>query len=178
MPQWTTMTTTSSVAYLDEAEDLLELEALFGRLPRRLDERVDEQRVLGDPLRHKEDALGDALLLAERIHGAAAGKGGKLAVFLHHLLVEGDGLLVPGAELAVERTELIAQRARELESEHVLDGRHHGVLPLAVTQTPQKLQVVVEQLLEAREDAVDRLCREPQLPPHPLRKDLYRTDGE
>ncbi len=87
---------------LDEGEDLLEFETLVGLVARRLDERVDEQRVLGDALRDEEDALGDALLLAQRVHGALAHEGGQLAVLLHHLLVHRHRLLVATAKLAVQ----------------------------------------------------------------------------
>ena len=91
------------MVYFDESEDFLEFEALVGLLPGCFDEGVDEERVLGDALRDEEDALGDALLLAQRIHGALADEGRQLAVLLHHLLVHGHRLLVPAAKIAVQR---------------------------------------------------------------------------
>ena len=88
---------------LDEAEDFLEFEALFGLFPGCFDERVDEERILGDALRHEENALGDALLLAQRIHGALAHESRQLPVLLRHLLVHGHRLLVAAAEITVQR---------------------------------------------------------------------------
>ena len=91
------------MGYLDETEDFLEFEALIRLFPGRLDEGIDEERVLGDALRHKQDALGDALLLAQRIHGALPDECGQLAVLLHHLLVHGHRFLVPTAKVTVQR---------------------------------------------------------------------------
>ena len=157
---------------LDEAEDLLQLEALVRLLPGRLDERIDEERVLGDALRHKEDALWDAFLFAERIHSALAGEGGELAVFFDHLFIHGHGLLMAATKFAVQRAELVAQHARKLNPQNVFDGGHDRFLSLAMPQPTQELQVVFNQLFEAGEDSVDRLRSEPHLPSHSLRKDL------
>lgn len=159
-------------ANLDEAEDLLEFETLFRLLPGRLDERIDEERILGDALRDKENALWDALLLAQRIQRALAGESGKFAILLDHLLVHGHRLLVAAAKFAVQRAQLVAEQTRELDPQNVLDGRHDRLLTLALPQAAQELQVVLDQLLQAREDPVDRLRTQPHLPPHSFGENL------
>ena len=85
----------------DESVGVPELLLLLGQVPGRLDERLDEQGVLGDPGGHEEDALGDALLLEQRVEGGGADELLEAAVALHDVLVERDGLVVLGAERAV-----------------------------------------------------------------------------
>ncbi len=55
----------------------------------RFDERIDEEWALGGALRHKDDALWDVFLFAQRIHGALAGEGRQLVVLFDHLFVHG-----------------------------------------------------------------------------------------
>lgn len=159
-------------ADLDETEDLLEFEALVRLFPGRLDERIDEERVLCDALCDKEDAFWNSLLFAQRIHGTLSGKSGKFSVFFDHLLVHRDGLLMSATEFTVERAQLVAQQARELNPQNIFDGRHDRLLTLSLSQSTQELQVVLDQLLQTGKDTVDRLRSESHFTSHPFSEDL------
>ena len=80
---------------------VLELGLLGGEVLGRLDERLDEQRVLGDPRRNEEDALGHALLLQQRVVGALTDELLEAAVALRDVLEEVHRLGVLAAECAV-----------------------------------------------------------------------------
>ena len=50
--------------------------------------------------------------------------------------------------------------------EDVFDGGYDGILTLALTQPPQELQVVIQQLFQAGENAVDDVRCDAQLSSH------------
>ena len=70
----------------------------------RLDQRLDEQRVLGDPGGHGEDALGDAHLPQERVVGALLHELLEPPVRLQLLLVDRHRVKMLRTEGSVRRT--------------------------------------------------------------------------
>ena len=68
--------------------------------------------------------------------------------------------------------ELIAEDAGELDVQNVFDGGDDGILTLALAQPPQKVQMVVEQLFQAGENAIDDVRRYVKLSTHPFRENL------
>ena len=73
----------------------------------------------------------------------------------------------------MEGPELIAEETGELDAEDVFDGGDDGVLTLALAEAAQELQVVVEQLFQAREDAVDDVRGDAQLTAHSFSEYLW-----
>ena len=86
---------------LDKREAAAKLLLLRGPVLRRLDQRLNEERVLGDPRGHGEDALGDAHLPQERVVAALLHKLLEPPVRLQLLLVDGDCIQVLRAEGSV-----------------------------------------------------------------------------
>lgn len=78
-------------------EPLLFLWHVFGRL----DERLDEQRILRDSGCDEEDALGNAFLLQQRVVGTLSDKMLESPIGLEQFLVHGHGLAVLAAKGAV-----------------------------------------------------------------------------
>ena len=83
---------------LDEREAATGLLLLRRPVLRRLDQRLDEERVLRDPRRHGEDALGDAHLPQQGVVAALLHELLEPAVGLQLLLVDGDRVQVLRAE--------------------------------------------------------------------------------
>ena len=77
---------------------------LRGAVLRSLDERLDEQRVLGDPGGHGEDALGDAHLPQQRVVAALLHELLEPPVRLQLLLVDRHRVKMLRAERSVRRT--------------------------------------------------------------------------
>ena len=89
---------------LDKREAATELLLLRRPILRRLDQRLDEERVLCDPRGHGEDALGDAHLPQERIVGALLHELLEPPVRLQLLLVDRHRVKVLRAKRSVRRT--------------------------------------------------------------------------
>ena len=90
-----------SPTYLDKDVGFREALLVHWQVLGRLDQRLDQQGVLGDPRCDEEQALGYPLLLQQGILGALFHELLEPAVGLEELLVLVDGLLVLGAERAV-----------------------------------------------------------------------------
>ena len=83
--------------YPDEHGRILELLLLLRSVPRRLDESVDQKWILGESRRDEENALGDPLLLQQRVIGTRAHKMREATVALHEVLVQRQRFIVLAA---------------------------------------------------------------------------------
>ena len=108
---------------LDEVQTIAQLLLLLGPLLGRLDQRLDQQRGLGDPRGHGQDALGDPHLPEQGVVGALLHELLEPPVRLQDVLVDGDSVRVLGAEGPVGRLPAGgALLAAELRHENVRDG--------------------------------------------------------
>ena len=80
-------------------QPLLLLRPLLGSF----DQRFNQQRILGDPRRHRQDALGDPHLPEQRIVAALLNKLLESSVSFQNVFVDGDSIRVLRAESSVGR---------------------------------------------------------------------------
>ena len=95
---------------------------LRGAVLGSLDERLDEQRVLGDPGGDGEDALGDAHLPQQRVVAALLHKLLEPAVGLELLLVDGHRVQVLRAERSIGGSPSDGEKSEERIKKKIFRG--------------------------------------------------------
>ena len=88
---------------LDKMETVPQFLLLLGPLLGSFDQRLYQQRILGDPRRHRQDALGDPHLPEKRIVAALLNKLLESSVSFQNVFVDGDSIRVLRAESSVGR---------------------------------------------------------------------------